>query len=165
MLYFSGAYLFNPKGTRGVPNVSALQKAKVMSVSDQYLYRWRITRRAKIRRAAVSLADAWKASVRDAFGSSLRLPQAGYGISLDPGFNLFRGRNTVVVQRSFLRGAEPQGQRDLILANHSHGRRRLFADYAAHISSWPGHLLTARRIHQERNATRDFYLALLRYRA
>jgi len=44
---FFRAYLFNPKGTNGVPTF-ALQKARIMSVSDQYLYRGGIfTRRAE----------------------------------------------------------------------------------------------------------------------
>jgi hypothetical protein len=130
MLYFSGAYLFNPRGTNGVPTFRSAKGEGVMSVSDQYLYRGGISHAVpKVRGLAVSFGGRMEGvPVRDAFGSSLGFRRPGYGISLDPGFVYSRGRNTWSCNIPF---AVERNRRVSVpdLANHTHGDAA-FADYA-----------------------------------
>lgn len=134
MLYFSGAYLFNPRGTNGVPTFRAAKGEEVMSVSDQYLYRAGISRAVpKIKGLAASFGGRMEGvPVRDAFGPSLGFRRPGYGISLDPGFIYTRGRNTWACNVPF---AVERNRRASVadIANHTRGDAA-FADYALTLS-------------------------------
>ena len=134
MLYFSGAYLFNPKGTNGVATFRSAKGESVMSVSDQYLYRAGVSHAVpRVRGLAVSFGGRMEGvPVRDAFGSSLGFRRPGYGISLDPGFMYARGRNTWSCNIPF--AVERNRRRSVPdIANGRHGDAA-FADYALTLS-------------------------------
>ena len=134
MLYFSGAYLFNPRGTNGVPTFRAAKGEEIMSVADQYLYRGGISHYMPgIKHMVVSLGGRMEGvPVRDAFGSSLGFRRPGYAISVDPGFVYTRGRNSWSCNVPF---AVERNRTTSVadLANHTHGDAA-FADYVLTLS-------------------------------
>ena len=130
-LYFSGAYLFNPKETNGVPTFRTAKGEEVMSVSDQYLYRGGISHAVpKTKRLFASIGGRMEGvPVRDAFGGSNGFRRPGYAIDVDPGFmyvvgykNLFSCNIPFAVERN-RRASVPD------IANGRHGDAA-FADYA-----------------------------------
>jgi hypothetical protein len=134
VLYFSGAYLFNPQGTNGVPTFRTAKGEETMSIADQYLYRGGISHAVpKIRGLVASFGGRMEGvPVRDAFGSSLGFRRPGYAIDLDPGFVYTRGRNSWSCNVPFA----VQRNRTISvpdLANHRHGDAA-FADYALTLS-------------------------------
>jgi len=134
VLYFSGAYLFNPQGTNGVPTFRTQKGEEIMSIADQYLYRGGISHAVpKIRGLVASFGGRMEGvPVRDAFGSSLGFRRPGYAIDLDPGFVYTRGRNSWSCNVPFA----VQRNRTISvpdLANHRHGDAA-FADYALTMS-------------------------------
>ena len=134
MLYFSGAYLFNPKGTNGVPTFRTQKGEEIMSVADQYLYRAGISHNVpRIKGLVASFGGRMEGvPVRDAFGSSLGFRRPGYGISLDPGFVYTRGQNSWSCNVPF---AVERNRRKSVpdIANNRHGDAA-FADYALTLS-------------------------------
>lgn len=134
VLYFSGAYLFNPQGTNGVPTFRTQKGEEIMSIADQYLYRGGISHAVpKIRGLVASFGGRMEGvPVRDAFGSSLGFRRPGYAIDLDPGFVYSRGRNSWSCNVPFA----VQRNRTISvpdLANNRHGDAA-FADYALTMS-------------------------------
>jgi len=134
MLYYSGSYLFNFKGTSGVPTFRRAPGEQVMSVADQYLYRGGISHAIPaVKGLAVTFGGRMEGvPVRNAFGSSLGFRRPGYGISLDPGFMYSRGRNTWSCNVPF--AVERNRRRSVAdIANHTHGDAA-FADYSLTMS-------------------------------
>jgi hypothetical protein len=95
-LYGSGVYLFNPRNTNGVKTGRGRASEAIMSVSDQYLARAGVL-------FHVPKTRGWTASfggriegvpVRDAFGKSDGFRRPGYAISLEPGVNYTRMKDT-----------------------------------------------------------------------
>jgi len=134
-LYFSGAYLFNPKDTNGVRTFRTQKGEEIMSVADQYLYRGGISRPApKIKGLFVSIGGRIEGvPVHDAFGQSNGFRRPGYAIDVDPGFmyalgfkNVFSCNVPFAVERN-----RTQSVPDI--ANGRHGDAA-FADYALTIS-------------------------------
>ncbi len=93
MLYFTGAYLFNPRNTNGVDTFRTRRGEEVMSVADQYLYRGGVSHAfPRVRGLTVTFGGRIEGvPVRDAFGKSEGFRRPGYAISLDPGFMYARG--------------------------------------------------------------------------
>jgi hypothetical protein len=88
MLYFSGAYLFNPRNTNGVSTFRGARGEEVFSVADQYIARGGVSRALpKLRRITVMFGGRIEGvPVRDLLGRSDGFRRPGYAISLDPGF-------------------------------------------------------------------------------
>jgi len=94
MLYFAGAYLFNPEDTNGVATFRTRKYEDIMSVADQYLFRGGISHAVpKIRGLQASIGGRIEGvPVHDAFGASNGFRRPGYAISVDPGFSYSRGK-------------------------------------------------------------------------
>ena len=96
-LFGSGVYLFNPRGTNGVPTFRSDPAEAIMSVADQYVAR--IGLAAPIsRKLGLSMSVAGRvegAPVTDVFGPSDGFRRPGYAFSLEPGVILSRGKSTV----------------------------------------------------------------------
>ncbi|HEV7893879.1 MAG TPA: hypothetical protein VGP08_24900 [Pyrinomonadaceae bacterium] len=131
----SGLYLFNPRNTNGVRTGRGRPSEAIMSVSDQYLARAGVL-------FHVPKARGWTASfgariegvpVRDAFGKSDGFRRPGYAISLEPGVNYVRGKDTwsfsvpVPVERN-----RRQSTSDLLVGGHGDAA---FADYLI-VAGW-----------------------------
>ena len=94
--YSSGLYLFNPRNTNGVLTGRGRASESIMSVSDQYLGRAGVLFHVpKTRGLTASFGARMEGvPVRDAFGKSDGFRHPGYAISLEPGVNYVRGRDT-----------------------------------------------------------------------
>jgi hypothetical protein len=95
-LYFSGTYLINPRDTNGVKTGRARPSEAIMSVADQYLVRAGFSRPVPYtRRFAFTMG--WRMEgvpVKDFIGRSNGFRRPGYGMSVEPGLEYFRGRDT-----------------------------------------------------------------------
>jgi hypothetical protein len=93
--YGSGVYLFNPKDTNGVLTGRSRPSEAIMSVPDQYLYRFGgMTPAPKFRSVTLSMGIRGEGiPVRDAFGKSNGFRRPGVALSLDPGLIYTRGQD------------------------------------------------------------------------
>jgi hypothetical protein len=91
-LFGSGAYLFNPRNTNGVPAGRVRPSEAVMSVSDQYLARAGVAVPIrKIRGFAVNIGGRIEGvPATDIFGKSDGFRRPGYAISVEPGIIYLR---------------------------------------------------------------------------
>ena len=130
MLYFSAAYLSNPRDTNGVSTFRTRPGEEVMSVADQYLVRGGISRAMpKFRGLTATFGGRMEGvPVRDIIGKSNGFRRPGYAISLDPGFMYARGpyifscNVPFAIQRNRKRSVTD-------IQNGTHGDAA-FADYA-----------------------------------
>ena len=92
MVYFNALYLFNPRNTNGVNTFRTRAGERVMSVTDQYLYRGGVSRAVPwIPGLFASIGGRMEGvPVRDALGGSDGFRRPGYSLSVDPGFLLNR---------------------------------------------------------------------------
>ncbi|MCA1849877.1 MAG: hypothetical protein LC672_02190, partial [Acidobacteria bacterium] len=95
-LYASGTYLVNPRNTNGVLTGRGRPSEAVMSVSDQYLARAGIVLPIpKVRGVTASFGGRIEGvPVRDIIGKSEGFRRPGYAISVEPGVNFVRGKET-----------------------------------------------------------------------
>jgi hypothetical protein len=111
MLYFEGQYLFNPRDTNGVATFRSQPGQGVMSVTDQYLYRFGFAHGIpKIRHLSLSLGGRMEGvPVRDAFGASDGFRRPGYILSIDPGLMYSFYHETISINGpwALLRDREP----------------------------------------------------------
>jgi hypothetical protein len=95
-VYASGTYLLNPRDTNGVLTGRSRPSEAIMSVSDQYLARVGFSRPVPAtRRFAYTMG--WRIEgvpVRDLIGKSNGFRRPGYAMSLEPGLEYFRARDT-----------------------------------------------------------------------
>jgi hypothetical protein len=129
-LYASATYLLNPRDTNGVPTGRGRPSEAIMSVADQYLARVGFSRPIpKTRQWAFTMG--WRIEgvpVRDLIGKSNGFRRPGYGMSLEPGVEYFRGRDSwsvavpVAVRRNRRRSVS-----DILVGNP--GGDAAFADY------------------------------------
>lgn len=95
-LYASAAYLLNPRNMNGVPTGRSRPSEAIMSVADQYLARVGFSRPVPYtRRFAFTMG--WRIEgvpVRDLIGKSDGFRRPGYAMSVEPGAQYFRGRDT-----------------------------------------------------------------------
>ncbi len=96
-VYGSGIYLFNPRNINGVLTGRGRASESIMSVPDQYLYRFGgIVPVPKIRPLTFSMGiRAEGLPVRDAFGKSDGFRRPGLILDVDPGLMLTLGENTL----------------------------------------------------------------------
>ena len=130
MVYFSGAYLFNPADTNGVSTFRTARGEEVMSVADQYLFRGGVSHAVpKVRGLTATFGGRIEGvPVRDAFGKPNGFRRPGYAISADPG--LMYARGSYVFSCNIPWAVERN--RKISVAdyqNHRHGDAA-FADYA-----------------------------------
>jgi hypothetical protein len=95
--YFSGAYLFNPKGTNGVQTGRGDPNEAVMSVADQFGARLGV---AMPLRLATGLGVSLGARIEgvpatDRFGSSAGFRRPGYSIGIEPGISYSWGKSSL----------------------------------------------------------------------
>jgi len=130
MVYFAGAYLFNPANTNGVSTFRRAPYEDVMSVADQYLLRGGVSRPIpKLRGFVGTFGARWEGvPARDAIGRSDGFRRPGYAVSLDPGLMYSRGSSVYSVSVPFaIHRDRTRSVPDL--RNNSHGDAA-FADYA-----------------------------------
>jgi len=128
-LYASGAYLINPRDTNGVLTGRSRPSEAVMSVADQYLVRAGMSRPVpKTRRFAYTMG--WRMEgvpARDLIGKSNGFRRPGYAMSVEPGLEYFRRRDTwsvtvpIAVRRNRTRSVS-----DILVGGHGDAA---FADY------------------------------------
>ena len=129
-LYASGSYLLNPRDTNGIETGRSRPSEKIMSVSDQYLMRLGVARPVPgTRRFAFTMG--WRMEgvpVRDLIGKSNGFRRHGYAMSVEPGLQYFRARDTwsvavpIAVRRNRRRSVS-----DILVGNP--GGDAAFADY------------------------------------
>ncbi len=96
-LFGSGVYLFNPRGTNGVPTFRSDPAEAIMSVADQYVARLGFAAPIS-RKIGLSMSLAGRvegAPVTDVFGPSDGFRRPGYAFSVEPGIILSKGKSTV----------------------------------------------------------------------
>ena len=95
-LYASGVYLLNPRNTNGVRTGRSRASEAIMSVSDQYLARTGIVVPFKpVRGMSLSIGGRLEGvPPRDLIGKSDGFRRPGYAISIEPGVNFVRKRDT-----------------------------------------------------------------------
>lgn len=95
--YGQGQYLFNPMDTNGVATFRSQPGQGVMSVPDQYLYRFGFAQVIpKVRKLAVSFGVRGEGvPVRDLIGNSNGFRRPGFILSIDPGV-MYTYRHTVL---------------------------------------------------------------------
>ena len=95
-LYASASYLLNPRDTNGIPTGRSRPSEAIMSVADQYLARVGFSRPVPYtRRFAFTMG--WRIEgvpVRDLIGKSNGFRRPGYAMSVEPGLEYFRARDT-----------------------------------------------------------------------
>jgi hypothetical protein len=95
-LYASATYLLNPRDTNGVMTGRSRPSEAIMSVSDQYLARIGFSHPVPhTRRYAFTMG--WRIEgvpVRDLIGKSNGFRRPGYAMSVEPGLQYFRRRDT-----------------------------------------------------------------------
>jgi hypothetical protein len=134
MLYFSGAYLFNPADTNGVSSFRRARGEEYLSVADQYLFRGGLSRAVpRVRGLAATFGGRIEGvPVRDAFGKSNGFRRPGYAISADPGFLYARGSYVFACNVPW--ALERNRRRSVPdIANGTHGDAA-FADFALILS-------------------------------
>jgi hypothetical protein len=124
-LYVSGNYLLTPQENNGTPNASLAGVARkpnpltaTMSIPDQYLVDGGVAYPVpKMRGLAAKMGLRYEGvKVRDLLGGSLGFRRPGYALSVEPGFQYQRGRDTwslnipVAVQRNRKRSVPDQMQ-------------------------------------------------------
>jgi hypothetical protein len=94
-LYGSGIYLFNPRDTNGVRTGRGRASEAIMSVADQYLYRFgAIVPVPKLDFLSLSMGLRGEGiPVRDAFGKSGGFRRPGFALSMEPGLVLSVGQD------------------------------------------------------------------------
>lgn len=129
MVYFSGAYLFNPADTNGVSTFRRARYEDVMSVADQYLLRGGISRPLPLRGFVGTFGARWEGvPAHDAIGNSNGFRRPGYAVSLDPGLMYSHSSGIYSVSVPFaIHRDRTRSVPDL--RNNSHGDAA-FADYA-----------------------------------
>jgi hypothetical protein len=130
MVYFSGAYLFNPRNTNGVSTFRSAPGEEVMSVADQYLLRGGVSRPIpKLRGFVATFGARWEGvPAHDAIGGSEGFRRPGYAVSLDPGLMYSRGSSVYSVSVPFaIHRDRTRSVPDI--RNGRHGDAA-FADYA-----------------------------------
>ena len=125
ILYVSGNYLIMPQETNGTPNASLAgvtlkpnPLTSTMSIPDQYLVDGGVAHPVpKIRGLAAKFGLRYEGvKVRDLLGGSLGFRRPGYALSVEPGFQYERGRDTwsinapIAVQRNRKRSVPDQIQ-------------------------------------------------------
>ncbi len=96
VLYFSGSYLVNPKGTNGVPTFRGGSGEAIMSVADQYVARagWTYSTH-KWNGFGVALGGRIEGvPVHDLVGSSEGFRRPGYAVSIEPSISYSYGPHT-----------------------------------------------------------------------
>ncbi|HEY2931400.1 MAG TPA: hypothetical protein VGK99_06595 [Acidobacteriota bacterium] len=93
----AGTYLFNPKDTNGVPTFRGRPSEAIMSVADQYLLRLGVSYPIFPEHGfSLTMAGRWEGiPARDLIGKSNGFRRPGYAVSLEPGWVLSRGGDTV----------------------------------------------------------------------
>lgn len=129
-LYASATYLLNPRDTNGVQTGRGRPSEAIMSVADQYLARVGVSRPIpRTRRFAVTLG--WRIEgvpVRDLIGKSNGFRRPGYGMSIEPGLQYFRGRDTWSIAVPIAAGRNrKRSVSDILVGNP--GGDAAFADY------------------------------------
>ena len=130
MVYFSGAYLFNPRNTNGVSTFRSAPGENVMSVADQYILRGGVSRPIpKLRGFVGTFGARWEGvPAHDAIGGSEGFRRPGYAVSLDPGLMYSRGSSVYSVSVPFaIHRDRTRSVPDI--RNGRHGDAA-FADYA-----------------------------------
>ena len=125
VLYMSGSYLITPQESNGTPNASLAginrkpnPLTSTMSIPDQYLADGGVAYPVpKIRGLAAKMGLRYEGvKVRDLIGGSLGFRRPGYALSVEPGFQYERGKDTwslnipVAVQRNRKRSVPDQIQ-------------------------------------------------------
>ena len=97
--YLGTTYLFNPRGTSGVPTGRNRAGEEIMSVADQYVARVGATFTGpRWRGWSVGFGGRLEGvPVHDVFGSSTGFRRPGYAISAEPSFSWSKGPHTVAV--------------------------------------------------------------------
>ena len=129
-VYAVGTYLINSRDTNGVPTGRARPSEAVQSVSDQYLARLGISRPVPhTRRFAFTIG--WRIEgvpVRDLIGKSNGFRRPGYAMSIEPGLQYFRAKDTWSVAVPIAAGRNRKRSVSDILVG-SRGGDAAFADY------------------------------------
>jgi len=129
-LYAVGTYLLNPRDTNGVPTGRGRPSEAIQSVSDQYLARLGISRPVPYtRRFAFTIG--WRIEgvpVRDLIGKSNGFRRPGYAMSIEPGLQYFRAKDTWSVAVPIAAGRNRKRSVSDILVG-SRGGDAAFADY------------------------------------
>jgi hypothetical protein len=129
-LYASGTYLLNPRDTNGVPTGRGRPSEAIMSVADQYLARVGISRPVPKTRQWAFTAG-WRIEgvpVRDLIGKSNGFRRPGYGMSIEPGLQYFRMRDTWSITVPIAAGRNrKRSVSDILVGNP--GGDAAFADY------------------------------------
>ena len=129
-LYASGVYLLNPRDTNGVRTGRSRPSEAIMSVADQYLARVGISRPIpKTQQWAFTIG--WRIEgvpVRDLIGKSNGFRRPGYAMSVEPGLQYFRRRETWSVTVPIAAGRNrKRSVSDILVGNP--GGDAAFADY------------------------------------
>lgn len=129
-LYASGTYLLNARDTNGVATGRGRPSEAIQSVPDQYLVRAGFSRPVPFtRRFAFSVG--WRIEgvpVRDLIGKSNGFRRPGYAMSVEPGVQYFRARDTWSVTVPIAAGRNrKRSVSDILVGNP--GGDAAFADY------------------------------------
>jgi hypothetical protein len=102
--YFTGEYLFNPKGTNGVPTGRSDPNEAIMSVADQFGARvGAAVPLSFLKGLGVSLGARLEGiPVYDLFGSSAGFRRPGYSIGIEPGISYSWGLNSFAFSFPYL---------------------------------------------------------------
>ena len=129
-LYASATYLLNPRDTNGVLTGRGRPSEAIMSVADQYLARIGFSRPIpKTRQWAFTMG--WRIEgvpVRDLIGKSNGFRRPGYAMSIEPGVQYFRARDTWSLAVPIAAGRNRKRSVSDILVG-SAGGDAAFADY------------------------------------
>lgn len=129
-LYAVGTYLLNPRDTNGVATGRGRPSEAIQSVSDQYLIRLGLSRPVpKTRQFAFTIG--WRMEgvpVRDLIGKSNGFRRPGYAMSVEPGLQYFRAKDTWSIAVPIAAGRNrKRSVSDILVGNP--GGDAAFADY------------------------------------
>ena len=95
-LYASGVYLLNPRNTNGVRTGRGRASEAIMSVADQYVARAGVAvPMPKVRHMSLSFGGRIEGvPAHDLVGGSDGFRRPGYAVSVEPGINYFRKKET-----------------------------------------------------------------------
>jgi len=129
-LYVSATYLLNPRDTNGVATGRSRPSEAIQSVSDQYLVRLGVSRPIPGTRRFAFTAG-WRIEgvpVRDLIGKSNGFRRPGYAMSIEPGIQYFRAKDTFSVTVPIAAGRNrKRSVSDILVGNP--GGDAAFADY------------------------------------